>query len=233
MGAIEPVGDHLARLLPGTQASTLRRLEQGARLQAFSRRDVLHARGIQLPPFVVLDGHVMNRRTVETGQVYAALIAGPGYFGGLRSISDPDADALYELVALSDGTWATWDPVFMRELALQDAGLAVGLLDLAADFAVVLNVRLDERSFASARQRMAAILLRYGKVIFDTPHPVAQRADLAAMIGTSRVMMYRTLSGLEADGLVKRERGGGIVVLDEEGLARLVEVAAPDGAPAL
>jgi len=233
MGAIEPVGGHLARLLPGTEAGTLRRLERGARLQAFSRRDVLHARGIQLPPFVVLDGHVMNRRTVETGQVYAALIAGPGYFGGLRSISDPDADALYELVALSDGTWATWDPVFMRETALQDAGLAVGLLDLASDFAMVLNVRLDERSFASARQRMAAILLRYGKVIFDTPHPVAQRADLAAMIGTSRVMMYRTLSGLEADGLVKRERGGGINVLDEEGLARLVEVAAPDGAPAL
>ena len=233
MGAIEPVGDHLARLLPGTEAGTLRRLERGARLQAFSRRDVLHARGIQLPPFVVLDGHVMNRRTVETGQVYAALIAGPGYFGGLRSISDPDADALYELVALSDGTWATWDPVFMRETALQDAGLAVGLLDLASDFAMVLNVRLDERSFASARQRMAAILLRYGKVIFDTPHPVAQRADLAAMIGTSRVMMYRTLSGLEADGLVKRERGGGINVVDEEGLARLVEVAAPDGAPAL
>ena len=233
MGAIESVGSHLARLLPSAGASTLRRLEQVARQQAFSRRDVLHARRMQLPPFLVLDGHVMNRRTVETGQVYAALIAGPGYLGGLRSISDPDAEALYELVALTDGTWATWDPEVMRQLALQDAGLAVGLLDLAADFAVVLNVRLDERSFASARQRMAAILLRYGKVIFDTPHPVAQRADLAAMIGTSRVMMYRTLRGLEADGLVERQRGGGINVLDEDGLARLIEVAAPDGAPAL
>lgn len=31
-------------------------------------------------------------------------IAGPGYLGGLRSISEPDADALYELVALTDGT---------------------------------------------------------------------------------------------------------------------------------
>jgi len=233
MGAIEPVGSHVARLLPSADAGTLRRLERAARQQAFARRDVLHARGIQLPPFVVLDGHVMNRRVVETGQVYAALIAGPGYFGGLRSISDPDAEALYELVALTDGTWATWDPGAMRELALQDAGLAVGLLDLSADFAVVLNVRLDERSFASARQRMAAILLRYGKVIFDTPHPVAQRADLAALIGTSRVMMYRTLRGLEADGLVERQRGGGINILDEDGLARLIDVAAPDGAPAL
>jgi CRP-like cAMP-binding protein len=233
MGATGSVGSHLARLLPGADASTLRRLEDAARQQTFSRRDVLHARGIQLPPFVVLHGHVMYRRVVETGQVRGALIAGPGYLGGLRSISDPDADALYELVALTDGTWATWDPRLVRGLALLDAGLAVGFLDLSADFAMVLNVRLDAQSFASARQRMAAILLRYGKAIFDTPHPVAQRGDLAAMIGTSRVMMYRTLRGLEADGLIERQRGGGINVLDEDRLAGLVEVAAPVGAPAL
>jgi CRP-like cAMP-binding protein len=233
MGAIETVGSRVELLLPGAEATTVCRLEGAARLQTFSRRDVLHARGMQLPPFVVLDGHVMYRRVVETGQVRAALIAGPGYIGGLRTISAPDGEALYELVALTDGGWATWDPRFVRELALQDAGLAVGLLDLLADFAVVLNVRLDERSFATARQRMATILLRYGEEIFDTRHPVAQRADLAAMLGVSRVMMYRTLRGLEADGLVQRERGGGIKVLDEAGLARLVEVAAPEGAPAL
>jgi CRP-like cAMP-binding protein len=233
MGASGSVGIHVARLLPGAAASSVRHLERAARHQTFRRRDVLHARGMQLPPFVLLDGHVIARRTVETGQVYAALIAGPGYLGGLRSISDPDAEALYELVALSDGTWATWDPGFMRELALRDAGLAVGFLDLSSDLSVVLNVRLDERSFENARQRMAAILLRYGKVIFDTPHPVARRADLAAMMSTTRVMMYRTLRGLEADGLVERQPGGGINILDEERLAQLVTVAAPDGAPAL
>jgi CRP-like cAMP-binding protein len=233
MGAIEPVGFHLAQLLPDAADDTVRRLEGAVRQQAFRRRDLLHARGMQLPPFVLLDGHVMYRRVVETGQVRAALIAGPGYLGGLRSISDPDADELYELVALTDGTWTTWDPRHLRELALQDAGLAVGLLDLASEHEVVLNMRLDERSFASARQRMASILLRYGSVIFDTPHPVARRADLAAMIGASLVMMYRTLHALEADGFVKRDRGGGIRVVDEEGLAQLVEVAAPDGAPAL
>jgi CRP-like cAMP-binding protein len=233
MGAIGSVGSHVARLLPGIDASTSRRLEQSGRQQSFSPRDVLHARGIQLPPFVILDGHVIYRRVVETGQVRAALIAGPGYFGGLRSISKPDADAFYELVALTDGRWVTWDPRAVRELALQDAGLAVGLLDLSADFAMVLNVRLDAQSFASAHQRMAAILLRYGEAIFDTRHPVAQRADLAAMIGTSRVMMYRTLRGLETDGLVKRHPGGGISIVDDEGLARLIEVAAPEGAPAL
>jgi CRP-like cAMP-binding protein len=233
MGATEAVGSEVEQLLPGIDTATLRHLEQAARRQTFSRRDVLHARGIQIPPFIILEGHVMYRRVVETGEVRAALIAGPGYIGGLRSISDPDAEAVYELVALTDGTWATWDPRLVRELALQDARLAVGLLDLAAEFAMVLNVRLDAQSFATARQRLAAILLRYGEAIFDTRHPVAQRSDLAAMIGTSRVMMYRTLGGLEDEGLVKRHYGGGISIVDHDGLARLIEVAPPDGAPAL
>ncbi|MGZ6269714.1 MAG: Crp/Fnr family transcriptional regulator, partial [Candidatus Limnocylindrales bacterium] len=173
------------------------------------------------------------RRVAETGQVRAAMIVGPGYLGGVHSISDPDAEELYELVALTDGTWATWDPRFVRDLALRDAGLAVSLLDQSSDFTVVLNMRLDERSFENAGQRLAAILTRYGKAVFDTPHPVAQRADLAAMIGTSRGMMYRALRELEAEWLVKRERSGGIKILDEERLAGLVTVAPPAGAPAL
>ena len=231
MSAIDTVGTNLARLLPEAEAGTLHRLEQAARHHTFGRRELLHARGILLPPFVTLEGHVIARRVAETGQVRAALIAGPGYLGGLRSISDPDAEATYELVALSAGAWATWDARSVRDLALQDAGLAVGLLDCSSDLSVILNMRLDERSFESALQRMAGILTQYGKVIFDTPHPVAQRADLAALIGTSRVMMYRALRELEANGLVERQRGGGINVLDAEGLARLVSVAAPDGAP--
>jgi CRP-like cAMP-binding protein len=121
----------------------------------------------------------------------------------------------------------------MGELALEVGGLAVGLVDQSSDFSVVLSMRLDERSFENVRQRLAAILTRYGKAIFDTPHPVAQRADLAAMIGASRVMMYRALRELEAEGLVERQRSGGINILDEERLAELVTVAPPAGAPAL
>ena len=233
MDAIETIGIHIARLLPDADRDTLRQLEAAAQRRPFRRRDALHSRGIQLFPFVVLDGHIMARRVAETGQVYAALIAGAGYFGGVHSISKPEADALYELIALSDGAWATWDPKVVRKLALKDAGLAVDLLDHSTDFTVVLNMRLDERTFQSARQRIAAILLRYGSAIFDTAHPIAQRSDLAAMIGTSRVMMYRALRELEAEGLVERERSGGIKILDEARLADLVTVAAPDGAPAL
>ena len=77
------VGSYVARLLPSADARTLRRLERAAQQQSFGRRDLLHARGIQLPPFLILDGHVMARRVAETGQVYAALIAGPGYLGGI------------------------------------------------------------------------------------------------------------------------------------------------------
>jgi CRP-like cAMP-binding protein len=229
----QSVGAHVARLLPGAGVATLSRLERAAQTEAFGRRDVLRARGIPLPPFVLLDGHAILRRVAETGQVRAALIAGPGYFGGLRSISDPEGEAVYELVALTDGTWVTWEPVLVRELAMRDGGMAIGLLDHSSEFSTVLSMRLDERSFATAVQRLATILTRYGKVIFDTPQPVAHRADLAAMIGTSQVMMYRALQTLETDGLVQRQRGGGIVVLDVERLSDLIRVAPPGGAPAL
>lgn len=233
MSTAQSVGSHLARLLPGADVATLGRLKQAAQVGAFDRGSVLHAKGIELPPFVLLDGHAILRRVAETGQVRAALIAGPGYFGGLRSISDPDGDAVYELVALTDGNWASWEPRFLRDSALQDAGLAVGLLDHASEFATILSMRLDERSFETALQRLATILTRYGSAIFDTHHPVAHRADLAAMIGTSQVMMYRALQTLETDGLVQREHGGGIAVLDARRLADLIQVAAPSGAPAL
>ncbi len=225
------IAEHLARLLPAADDATTCSLEQDGRTQAFRRRDVLHARGIQLPPFLVLAGHVIYRRVAETGQVRAAMIVSAGHLGGLRSVSDPDADWLYDLVALTDGVWATWDPRSLRELALRDGGLAVGLLDIMARFSLTLDARLDEQSFSTARQRMASILLQYGREIFDTPRPVAQRADLAAMIGTSRVMMYRTLSSLEAEHLVVRERTGGIKIIDAERLRDVVEVAPPDASP--
>ena len=57
MGTVQPVRSQLARLLPGANAGTLRRLEHATHEKTFCRRDVLHARGSQLPPFVVLDGH--------------------------------------------------------------------------------------------------------------------------------------------------------------------------------
>jgi CRP-like cAMP-binding protein len=161
------------------------------------------------------------------------LIAGPGFLDGLRSISDPGSEALFEFVALTDGAWATWDPLSVRALALEDAGLAVGLLDHSSDLTIILNMRLDERTLESACQRLAAILIRYGEAIFGTPHPVARRADLAAMMGTSQVMMHRALRELEADGLVQRDRAGGIRILDKRGLTTLIAVAPPEGAPAL
>jgi CRP-like cAMP-binding protein len=233
MSSAQSVRANVARLLPDAAGATVDLLERAAHVEAFDPRRVLHAKGIQLPPFILLAGHAIVRRVAETGQVRAALIAGPGYFGGLRSISDPDGDAVYELVALTDGSWATWEPRFLREVALQDAALAVGLLDHSSEFATILTMRLDERSFETALQRLATILTRYGMAIFDTPHPVANRADLAAMIGTSQVMMYRALRTLETDGLVERQRGGGIAIIDPARLSDLIRVGAPSGAPAL
>ena len=147
MGAIESVGFHLARLLPGADASTLRRLEGAAQQQTFGRRDVLHARGIQL---LLRRARWARHGSPRCGDGTGVRRADRRAWLSRREFARSatrDGDAFYELVALTDGTWATWDPRFVRGLALQDAGLAVGLLDRSSDFTVVLNMRLDERSF--------------------------------------------------------------------------------------
>jgi hypothetical protein len=62
------------------------------------------------------------------------------------------------------------------------------------------NLRLDELSFETARQRMAAILTRYGNVIFDTPHPVTRRARTDDDSGTYRRPLPDTRRGLSGAG---------------------------------
>ena len=228
----EPVRSQLVKLLPEANLGSISSLATSARHQVFRKRQVLVQVGAQIDLSLVLDGYVIARRLAETGQVYGALIAGPGYFAVPRSISDPADDSPYQLVALTSGSLATWDPQSVRTLALGDPGLAVNLLDRSWDFTLTLTARLDERTLENARQRLAAILTRYGKPVFDTPHPAAQRADLAAMIGTSEVMMYRALRELEAEGLILRESTGGIRIVDEERLQTLIAVAPPGGAPA-
>ena len=182
MGVVESVGSHVARLLPGADPSTLRHLEWAAQTQTFCRRDILHARGIALPPFVVLDGHVMDRRVAETGQVYAALIAGPGYLGGLRSISDPTAEAFYELVALTDGTWATWDPGFVRGLAQEDgvrhrhALLGEDALGLGAP-----DLRVVRRLLPRRIGDRAKVAIHEERVLVDGMQVAEMKAQIARM----------------------------------------------------
>ena len=103
----------------------------------------------------------------------------------------------------------------MRELALQDAGLAVALLDHSSRLAVVLNMRLDERTFENARQRLAAILPSTGRR--SSTRPIRLRsAPTWRDDGYSRVMMYRTARAARR-GLVKRERSGGIKIQTRRG----------------
>ena len=214
------------------------RLEQAARTtRPSARRDGASTRG----------GCRSLRSSCSTGtswgtmwwkpsRVRAALIAEPwGTSVELRSISQPwSPTALYELVALTDGSWATRIQRFVSGLALGGRrSWRVGLLDLSSDFALVLNVRLDEQSFENARQRMAAILTRYGRR--DLRHAPSGRAARRPG-GHDRDQPGDDVSDVaRAGGRRPREtpprrwdqhRGRGRV-------ARLVEVAAPDEAPAL
>ena len=94
MGADETVGSHVSWLLPAPDGSTVRRLERAARRQTFSRRDVLHFGACDCLHSSCSTGTswlAASRRPAGSRRIDR----GPEYLGGLRSISDPGAEALY------------------------------------------------------------------------------------------------------------------------------------------
>ncbi|MBI4725217.1 MAG: Crp/Fnr family transcriptional regulator [Rhodomicrobium sp.] len=92
-----------------------------------------------------------------------------------------------------------------------------------------LSERVFEFSTLDVPSRVHSELLRYAAPLADEngqaliPHALP-RSDFAARISTSREQVSRVITGLEDDGIARRE-GSGIRILDVERLRKLVAKA--------
>jgi len=92
--------------------------------------------------------------------------------------------------------------------------------------ALAAKVRRDSSlvevlSFDQVISRLARLILKQSKA-GENLLPLFTQQDLAAMVGTSRVVVNRSLRAMEAKGAIRLERRR-IVVTDEEALKGLVE----------
>jgi len=76
-------------------------------------------------------------------------------------------------------------------------------------------------SFDQVISRLARLILKQSKA-GENLLPLFTQQDLAAMVGTSRVVVNRSLRAMEGKGAIRLERRR-IVVTDEEALKSLVE----------
>ncbi|MGC8801232.1 Crp/Fnr family transcriptional regulator [Chloroflexus sp.] len=111
----------------------------------------------------------------------------------------------------------------MRRLVAEHPPLAMALLrEFAGRLRHMVNL-IDNIALHSVQGRLAQLLLNraiaseQGEIVA----PLTQ-AEMAAMIGTVREMVSRTLHQFEAQGLIRIERGA-IVICDREGLVACAE----------
>jgi len=82
---------------------------------------------------------------------------------------------------------------------------------------------VEDLSFRHVVSRVAKILINYGGNGTDSEQRLTQQ-DMAAMAGTAREVVGRSLKALEADGMIRMERHR-IVVTNREALEEMAEVS--------
>jgi CRP-like cAMP-binding protein len=112
---------------------------------------------------------------------------------------------------------AAWPGAAVRELAAADADLALDVIDRLASLLTVITERLDGFLHQDARRRVLRVLARYRDLFFADP-PILTRAQLPALVGTSREMTSRVLRALEREGTIARVGRTRLMLLDPRAL---------------
>ena len=176
------------------------------------KHSVLNLDGDEVVHFVSEPGHTLGE---------------PGYFAVERDrVVRVTATAPAEVVCLHR---RHLDPLFARHVVLKDR-----VLERLAS-----NARLQGNMFASLATRPLAdrLVLRLLELVDSSRGtgggpartPNISQATLAGMVGVTRENVNRALSALVAEGLIRRD-GGGYVLVDEAALRAIV---ARDFHPAL
>lgn len=135
---------------------------------------------------------------------------GPGaLFGEIAAIDGAKRSA--GIVALTRTQLCVIAAEPFMEFALSTRQAALHLMKSLASLVREKDRRIFELSVLPTRPRLIALLLRLarpreaGGMIVSPPRP---HHELAAMVGTRREVVTRTLAGLQREGLLEPARGG-------------------------
>ena len=172
--------------------------------------------------YIVQSGQVKVFKTSPDGREQVLLIAGPGSTVAELPVFDggpypASGSAITEAAVLE----VRKDDV--RQLCLDHPEVALKLLRVVGARLRRLVAMVEELSFTTVRQRLAALLLREAEsrghatpqgVEFDLPWT---HQELASQIGTVRELVSRNLSRFQSTGVIRVE-GRKILVTDRKAL---------------
>jgi hypothetical protein len=212
----------LERLFPRAREDTILGLRSTALVATYQRDDRIRPSEEGRPPVVVVLSGVVARRTRSPeAHEYMEGVLEASSIGGLLSLrSDRTTDT--ELIARTEVVGASWHHSRISDLATNDGGFALDLLDHSVGLALDLAEILTSRVYESAEARLARLMVSRPHLVFDPGRPIIRRAELGHFVGASREMCERILRDFEERGLVRREGHSGLVELDRAGLQAAV-----------
>jgi CRP-like cAMP-binding protein len=219
----------IERVLPLAPDERLAIAELEERELDFSRKSHLCLEDDPAGLFYILKrGLVMGSMNLASGRRQITRIHFPGDVLGLPNVCM--TKTVSTLTALSDVTVSWFDKAMLARLFVDHPRIAAFLFVIAQEERVKLIDRVVSLGQTSAKSRIAAVLIQiyqrlrpYDPTIGTTiPLPLNQ-ADLGDMTGLTSVHVNRTLRAMNADGLIRSQRGR-VKILDEAGLAACSEL---------
>ena len=170
--------------------------------------------------YFVVSGAVKVFRTSADGkeQIYQIIRPGESFndvpvLGGVNLVS---AEAMGPVVL--NGIKKTDVKTILRE----NPQVALNVIQVLSQRVQELVSLVEDLSFRHVTGRVAKVLLEYaGDKSGDRPRLTQQ--EMAAMIGTAREMVGRSLKGLEGEGAIRMERNR-IIITDQEALRELAGI---------
>lgn len=149
------------------------------------------------------------------------------FFGEMSAIDGRSRSA--SVVALFNSEVCVMPGEVFMEIATMVPAVARRTLEKLTERVRMINERLAEQAFLTARQRLCAELLRQSRPRSGHPgqrivSPPPIQEDLASLISSRREVVSRELSALARDGVLERSRGG-LILTDVDELSRRVEEA--------
>jgi CRP-like cAMP-binding protein len=196
-----PLHELLSRTLPGCLPDTIEHLLETARIRIVQPGEKIYRQGEPVPVTLLLEGHVVSRRTTEAGKELLCGVGSAGVLFGWSGLAAVPSSV--DLAALTECRIGQWAGAEVRALAATDPGLALAAIDSMAWSMHQGVERIEGFIHQDARRRVIRVLAQHRQLFFGES-AVLTRRHLPGLVGTTREMTGRVLRQLEREGTIAR-----------------------------
>jgi len=191
------------------------------RSKTFQKNEMIYSAGDKGGKlYVIRSGRVRISRLNANGKEQIIRVIGPGEFMGELSLFSP-LSLTENAVALEPTTMCIIEGEKLKELMKKYTSIAFKVLEELSQRLERAESLIETINLNTVEQRLARVLLDMSagnKVV----HLNMTKGDFASLLGMSQETLSRKLTAFQEEGLIKVEGHRKIIVLDRDGLERIV-----------